>query len=73
LQLADEKGISSIAFPAISTGAFGYPLEEAVPLAIDTIVDTIPWLKSVTLVVMVLYSASDFQAHETYLNQKMPS
>ncbi|MCA1802049.1 MAG: macro domain-containing protein, partial [Rhodothermaceae bacterium] len=71
LQLADEKGITSIAFPAISTGAFGYPPDEAVSIAIDTIVDTIPGLKSVQRVVMVLFSAGDFQAHETYLNQKM--
>lgn len=71
LQLADEKGITSIAFPAISTGAFGYPLEEAIPIAIDTIVDIIPRLKLVKQVVMVLYSGYDFQAHETYLNQKI--
>ena len=73
LQLADEKDITSIAFPAISTGAFGYPMQKAIPIAIDTIADTIPGLKSVQRVVMVFYSASDLQAHETYLNQKMPS
>jgi O-acetyl-ADP-ribose deacetylase len=73
LKLADEKGITSIAFPAISTGAFGYPLEEAVPIAIDTILDTIPRLASVRRVVMVLYSASDYQLHETYRKQKMQS
>ena len=37
LQLAVEHGITSIAFPAISTGAYGYPLENATRIAVDTI------------------------------------
>lgn len=73
MQLADDKGITSIAFPAISTGAFGYPMEEAVPIAIDTIVSKMPGLKSVKRVVMVFYSTNDFQAHEMYLSQKLNS
>jgi O-acetyl-ADP-ribose deacetylase len=73
LQLADEKGITSVAFPAISTGSFGYPLHQAVRIAIDTIADTLPGLTSVRHVVMVFYSAGDLKAHESYLNKKMPS
>lgn len=34
LRLADERGLSSIAFPAISCGVYGYPIEQAVPLAV---------------------------------------
>ena len=34
LRLASEHGLKSIAFPAISTGAYGYPIEEATPIAI---------------------------------------
>ncbi len=71
LQLADEKGITSLAFPSISTGAFGYPLEEAIPIAIDMIMDVMPRLKTVKRVVLVLYSAHDFQAFETYLIQRI--
>ena len=36
LELAGEHGLSTIAFPAISCGIYGYPLEEAAPLAIET-------------------------------------
>ncbi len=34
LRLADEHALRSIAFPAISTGAFGYPIEEATSIAV---------------------------------------
>src|SRR3712207_7390363 len=38
LALAEENGIDSIAFPAISTGVFGYPAEEAARVALGTVV-----------------------------------
>ncbi|MCZ6709538.1 MAG: O-acetyl-ADP-ribose deacetylase [Gammaproteobacteria bacterium] len=38
LQLAEAKGLRSIAFPAISTGVFGYPLEAATRIAVNTVV-----------------------------------
>lgn len=37
LELAKANGIRSIAFPAISTGAYGYPMEEAAPIALSTV------------------------------------
>jgi O-acetyl-ADP-ribose deacetylase len=37
LKLAKENGIKTIAFPAISTGAYGYPKAEAAPIAINTV------------------------------------
>lgn len=42
LELAKQNGIHSIAFPAISTGVYGYPLSEAVPIAMNTVRD---WLR----------------------------
>ena len=38
LRLADENGLDSLAFPALSTGAFGYPMEEAADIALATVV-----------------------------------
>ena len=37
LELAEERGVRTISFPAISTGAYGYPAEEAAGIALDTV------------------------------------
>jgi O-acetyl-ADP-ribose deacetylase (regulator of RNase III) len=39
LRIADELGVRSIAFPAISTGVYGYPVHEAAPIAMRTVKD----------------------------------
>ncbi len=67
LALAEKNGIESIAFPAISTGIFGYPVEEAAGVALGTIREEADSLKHVRLVRFVLHSASDLQAHERVL------
>ncbi|MFW6114704.1 MAG: macro domain-containing protein [Thermodesulfobacteriota bacterium] len=49
-KLAEDKGIKSIAFPAISAGACGYPLEAAARVALKTVSDLLPDLLSVTYI-----------------------
>lgn len=61
LLLADEYKIDSIAFPAISTGIFGYPLEEASKVALKTVIEILPSLKNIKLIRFVLYSDKDFE------------
>ncbi|MDG5813925.1 macro domain-containing protein [Chitinispirillales bacterium ANBcel5] len=68
LKLADEKGIASVAFPSISTGVFGYPVEEASRVALTAILTTITGLKNVTLVRMVLFSPDDYELYTSTLN-----
>ncbi|MFO8058865.1 MAG: macro domain-containing protein [bacterium] len=70
LQLAEKHGIESVAFPAISTGAFGYPLQDAAEVAFGTIMDIVPNLKSVKRIRFVLYSGRDLEVHEKVLNMK---
>lgn len=69
LELGDRKGIRSIAFPAISTGAFGYPVEPASRVALRTIVDLFSGLSSVRLIRFVLFSEADRTLHQKVLNE----
>ncbi|HBY56508.1 MAG TPA: RNase III inhibitor [Candidatus Atribacteria bacterium] len=64
LKLAEEYKIDSIAFPAISTGAFGYPIEEAAEVAFRTIMENIPKFQYIKRIRFVLYSDSDLDIHE---------
>lgn len=59
LQLADKEGLASIAFPAISAGVFGYPIEEAAAVSLASIVANVPRLESVRLVRLVLFADKD--------------
>lgn len=60
LKLADDNKLDSIAFPAISTGAFGYPFKAATDTALNAIKAVIPQLKSVKKIRFVLFSESDY-------------
>lgn len=71
LDIAEKNEISSIAFPAISTGAFGYPIEEAGRLAFSVIIDKVANLKYVKHIVFVLYSTKDLEVHKRILEQIM--
>lgn len=64
LQLAEKEGIGSVAFPSISTGAFGYPLEDAAEVALETIRESTGELDKVKLIRMVLYSNKDLEVYQ---------
>ena len=67
LRVAEEKGIESIGFPAISTGAFGYPMDEAARIAFTTVVEESKRLEKMRLVRFVLFSSSDLNIHSRVL------
>jgi O-acetyl-ADP-ribose deacetylase (regulator of RNase III) len=69
LRRAEENEITSVAFPALSTGAFGYPLDEAAHIAIKTILDATPTLDSVEHIRFVLFDEEAFDAHERALER----
>ncbi|MDV6343786.1 macro domain-containing protein [Nitrosomonas sp. Is37] len=69
LQLAEDNSIRSIAFSAISTGFFGYPLESATRIAFQTIFDMLPRLLTVKHIRFVLFSKADRQLYEQILGQ----
>jgi O-acetyl-ADP-ribose deacetylase (regulator of RNase III) len=71
LQLARERGIKSISFPAISTGIFGYPVEEAAKIALKTIVDALRETPNIQLVRLVLRDSDTLRVHEKALKLLM--
>lgn len=69
LEIAEDKKIDSIAFPAISTGAFGYPTKDAAKVAFETISDIISELEVVKTIRFVLFDDSDLKIHEDILSR----
>jgi O-acetyl-ADP-ribose deacetylase (regulator of RNase III) len=67
LEVAAAHGIARVAFPSISTGAYGYPVREAAAIALRTVVDTVRALPGITLVRFVLFSAADLAVYEEAL------
>lgn len=69
LALAEEQGIESVAFPAISTGIFGYPLEEAAKVALRAVIEEAESLQTVCLVRFVLFGEEDLEVYERVLSE----
>lgn len=68
LRLADREKINSIAFPAISTGAFGYPIEAAAEVALNAIVEVLPELQHVRIIRLILFSEDEYAVYENKLS-----
>ncbi|MBS3754302.1 MAG: macro domain-containing protein [Desulfobacterales bacterium] len=69
LQLAEQNGLRAVAFPAISTGAFGYPLEPAARIALNTVIEQLQPLNSVRHVRFVLFSSADQRVYAQILEE----
>lgn len=67
LFLAEKKDLASISFPSISTGIFGYPVNKASRVAIETIMSYLENSKAIDLVRMVLFSENDFSVYRDAL------
>lgn len=69
LEVADKKGVKSIAFPAISTGIFGYPVEEAADVSIKAVIEKIPELKSIKKIRFVLFDEKSYEIFKIALEK----
>lgn len=69
LELAVSHKIQSIAFPSISTGAYGYPLNEAALIAIQTVIDFLKTHRELRLVRFVLFGPEAYQAYAQALKK----
>jgi len=69
LALAEDNSVESIAFPAISTGIFGYPAEKAAEVALQTVREEVEGLERVRFVRFVLFGEKDLEVHEMALSR----
>lgn len=70
LELSALSGIRSLAFPSISTGAYGYPVEKAAEIAVQTIRDTCTWLKKAPEeIVFVLFDPQTKAAYDAAIEK----
>jgi len=70
IRIADELGLKSIAFPAISTGIFGYPLSEATEMAIRTVREVLPRAKNVNTVRFVVFDDAALNTYSQVLKTR---
>jgi len=64
LKLTATKGLKTISFPSISTGAYGYPIEKASRIALRTVREFLEKEDSLDGVILVLFSKSDLKTYE---------
>lgn len=69
LLIAEKEKISSIAFPAISTGVYGYPIEKATEIAINTVSEAVQGTAVIGEVIFCCFSKSDLGHYRSVLMQ----
>jgi O-acetyl-ADP-ribose deacetylase (regulator of RNase III) len=67
LELAATHGLASIAFPAISTGVYGYPVEAAARVAVDTVRSALQEMEGIAEVIFCCFSERDLEVYESLL------
>jgi O-acetyl-ADP-ribose deacetylase (regulator of RNase III) len=73
MRIADELKLHSIAFPAISTGTFGYSVEQAAWVAIPTVIENLRAASHLVLVSFLLFDQTTFEAFATAaMDQRRP-
>lgn len=69
MNVAAENNVKTIAFPSISTGAYGYPMEEATKIAIETVQEKLQEHQDLEKVYFVSFSEEDYKVYENQLNK----
>ncbi|MGD8344413.1 MAG: O-acetyl-ADP-ribose deacetylase [Desulfobacterales bacterium] len=67
LMLAIENNLKTIAFPAISCGVYGYPIEAACKIAVDTSIEFLQHNPSLEKIIFIQFSEKDFEVYNSYL------
>jgi len=67
IEIAAAHGIATLAFPGISTGVYGYPVEPAARIAIDTARTSMQEIPAMREIIFCCFSASDLKVYEELL------
>jgi O-acetyl-ADP-ribose deacetylase (regulator of RNase III) len=67
IEIAEAHGLTSIAFPGISTGIYGYPIQQAAPVAVQTVRTVLSGSSTLEDVVFCCYSESDAAVYRSIL------
>ena len=73
LMIAAERGLRTIAFPSISTGIYGYPIEEAAKIAVETVNAVISPMTDPPEVIFCCFSRRDLMVYERLLQDRAQS
>lgn len=68
-EVANENGLTSLAFPSISTGAYGYPIQEASKMALRTSLEQLKLFPDIQRVLFVLFSDNDLEVYQQNLSR----
>jgi len=66
---AEQNGCKTVAFPSISTGVYGYPIQDASHVALTTVIEYLQGDTRIERVVFVLFSARDLETYATALRE----
>ncbi|MFN7209370.1 MAG: O-acetyl-ADP-ribose deacetylase [Aggregatilineales bacterium] len=69
LALAVQHGLRSIAFPSISTGAYGFPMERAIPIALNTVQSFLEADRSLQRVILVCFGRAAYEQYLRFFRQ----
>ena len=69
IEVAAAADLQSLAFPAISTGVYGYPIELAAPVAVTTVHDSVLRFPTIREVIFCCHSTADLALYESLLKQ----
>ncbi len=70
LELAAAHGLASLAFPSISTGIYGYPIDQAAEVAVTTVRASVANLPTIREVIFCCFSPSDLAVYEAQLARR---
>jgi len=70
MKLAEGNGVRTVAFPSISTGAYGFPIERAAKIAVSTIQECLAGMPGIQTVLFVCFSKSDYEVYQEVLKRQ---